>query len=209
MVNAIALRAPGSTAAEHDLLRVQLQEGQSLRDLAEQHLGDPDLWAEILRMNGLTVGDVRPGIELTIPIGRIAAATRALDQALQQIQSATEQGARLFAPDQIARAISLRDAAVAQRKAGAWEAAAKLAGDGERRGGLGGRVAQRDAAAEALLSDRQGWVEGQRPQDLLWTERPLNTVLIEEEKVRTLSRSTARSPSATTAGCASTPTRRR
>ena len=30
---------------------------------------------------------------------------------------------------------------------------------------------QRDAAAEALLSDRQGWVEGQRPQELLWTDR--------------------------------------
>ena len=30
---------------------------------------------------------------------------------------------------------------------------------------------QRDATAEALLSDRQGSVEGQRPQDLLWTDR--------------------------------------
>ena len=185
--------APVTTAAEDDSLRVQLQEGQSLRDLAQQHLGDPDLWAEILRMNGLTVGDVRPGIELTIPIGRIAAANRALDQALQQIQSATEQGARLFAPDQIARAISLRDAAVAQRKAGAWEAAAKLAGEASASAeeALAAALAQRDAAAEALLSDRQGWVEGQQPQDLLWSERPLNAVLIEEEKVRTLSRSTA------------------
>jgi hypothetical protein len=99
--------------AAEDLLKIRLQEGQSLRDLAQEHLGDPDLWAEILRLNGLTVADVHPGIELEIPLGRIAAANRALDQALQRIQSATEQGARLFAAQQIAQAISLRDAALA------------------------------------------------------------------------------------------------
>jgi FecR protein/Glucodextranase, domain B len=189
----VALCPPAALAAEDDLLRIQLQEGQSLRDLAEQHLGDPDLWAEILRLNGLTVADVRPGIELAIPVGQVAAANRALDEALQRIQSATEQGARLFAAEQIAQAISLRDAAVAQRKAGEWDAAAKLATDAmaSAEEALAAALAQRDATAEALLSDRQGWVEGQRPQDLLWADRALNTVLIEEEKVRTLSRSTA------------------
>lgn len=40
----IARRAPATTAAEHDLLRVQRPEGQSLRDLPAQHVADPDLW---------------------------------------------------------------------------------------------------------------------------------------------------------------------
>ncbi len=56
---------------------------------------------------------------------------------------------------------------------------------------LASALAQRDAAAEALLSDRQGWVEGQRPEDVVWSDRDTNSILIEEEKVRTLSRSTA------------------
>ena len=47
----------------------------------------------------------------------------------------------------------------------------------------------RDAAAEARLSDREGSVEGRTPQDLVWTERDRDAVLIEEEKLRTLSRS--------------------
>ena len=189
----IGLHAREAIAAETDLLKVRLAEGQSLRELAAEHLGDPDLWGEILRSNGLSVGDVRPGIELAIPVGQVAAANRALDEALQRIQSATEQGARLFAAAEIAVAIRLRDAAVAKRKAGEWQAAAKLAGDATASAelALAAALAQRDATAEALLSDRQGWVEGQQPQDLVWTERPVNTVLIEEEKVRTLSRSTA------------------
>jgi class 3 adenylate cyclase len=38
------------------LLPVQLPEGQPVRDQAAQHLGEPDPWAEILRMDGLKVG---------------------------------------------------------------------------------------------------------------------------------------------------------
>ena len=76
---------------------------------------------------------------------------------------------------------------------GEWDEAARLANDAKvaAEEALASALAQRDATAEALLSDRQGSVEGQRPQDLLWTERPLDAILIEEEKVRTLSRSTA------------------
>ncbi|HET6518630.1 MAG TPA: FecR domain-containing protein, partial [Geminicoccaceae bacterium] len=97
------------------------------------------------------------------------------------------------APTLIGQAIQLRDSALGQRRAGDWEGAAELADNArltaER--ALEAALKQRDATAEALLSDRDGWVEGQRPQDLVWGDRPLNTVLIEQEKVRTLSRSTA------------------
>ncbi len=189
----LGLHAVAAIAANDELLTVRVKEGQSLRDLAQEHLGDPDLWADILRANGLAASDVHPGIELKIPVGQITASRRALGEALALIQKATEQGARLFAADQIAQAISLRDAALAKHKAGDWVAAAKLAGDAKVAAGLALAAAleQRDSTADALLSDRQGSVEGQRPQDLTWADRALNAILIEDEKVRTLSRSTA------------------
>ena len=194
LVILIALPAPTAIAAEDDLLRIQLQEGQSLRDLAEQHLGDPDLWAEILRANGLTVADVRPGIELTIPVGP----DRGRQPRASTRPCSASRAPPSRAPGCSRRSRSPRRSACATRpsrsaRPGEWDAAAELATDATASAeeALAAALGQRDAAAEALLSDRQGWVEGQRPQDLLWDERPLNAVLIEEEKVRTLSRSTA------------------
>ena len=194
LILGLPLAWPGSAAvAADDPIVVRLAEGQTLRDLAEQHLGDPDLWMEILRANNLAVSDVRPGIEIQIPASEIAAADRALQASLETIQKATLEGARLFAPDEIAQAIWLRDAALAHRKAGAWTDAARVATDASAAAekALASALGQRDAAAEALLSDRHGWVEGQRPEDVVWSDRDVNSVLIEEEKVRTLSRSTA------------------
>jgi FecR protein/Glucodextranase, domain B/LysM domain len=184
----------GALAQTGEVVTVRVEEGDTLRDLAAEHLGDPDLWTEILRVNGLdAITDVRPGLELKIPAGEVAQANRVLQAALEVIQQATEEGARLFAPDEIADAIRLHDQAVGQRKDSNWAAAMSLADLARVTASeaLALALEQRDTAAEALLSDRQGWVEGQRPRELLWTDRALNDILIEEEKVRTLSRSTA------------------
>jgi LysM domain len=78
----LGLHAAAAIAACDELLTVRVKEGQSLRDLAQQYLGDPDLWTEILRANGLALGDVHPGTELKIPAGQIAAANKALGEAL-------------------------------------------------------------------------------------------------------------------------------
>jgi hypothetical protein len=184
----------GALAQTGDVLTIRVEEGDTLRDLAAEHLGDPDLWTEILRVNGLdAITDVHPGLELKIPAAAVAQANRALEAALAVIQQATEEGARLFAPAEIAEAIRLRDQGMAERKDSRWAEAISLADQARVAASqaLARALEQRDTAAEALLSDRQGWVEGQRPQDLLWTDRALNDILIEEEKVRTLSRSTA------------------
>jgi nucleoid-associated protein YgaU len=190
----LCLTAPGAFAQTDDIFTVRVEEGVTLRDLAQEYLGDPDLWTEILRANELeAITDVVPGVELRIPVTQISRANRALLDALDVIQEATQEGARLFAPDEIAEAIRLRDQGVARRQEGQWDEAVKLA-DLSRMSAaqaLTLAIEQRDAAAEALLSDRQGWVEGQLPQDLVWSDRDLNAVLIEEEKVRTLSRSSA------------------
>jgi hypothetical protein len=189
----LLLQAQIITAGAQEI-KVRVQEGQSLRDIARTQLGDPDLWTEILQANGLTSpAEVRPGMELVVPAGEIADADRALNQALAKIQGATQQGARLFAPRQIERAIARYDEGVARRKAGEWTDAVAAAGEAERAAtaALQLAAASRDAAAEARLTDREGSVEGRTPQDLVWTDRERDAILIEEEKVRTLSRSSA------------------
>ena len=182
-------------AAEGEVVTVRLKEGQSLRDLAAEHLGDPDLWAEILRLNELSVGGRPPGHRAQDPgRARSPAANRALAESLSLIQQATEQGARLFAADRDRPGDPAARCCRGQaqgRRMGRGRAASPMTRKWPPRRRSRSALAQRDATAEALLSDRQGSVEGQRPQDLLWTDRPLDAILIEEEKVRTLSRSTA------------------
>jgi hypothetical protein len=188
----VALASGDALAA--DALKIRVQEGQSLRDIAQEHLGDPNLWTEILRANQLaSITDMHPGIELLIPTGAVAAATRALRKALATIQRATEEGARLFAPAEIEEGLRLYEEAVAGRRAGRWDEAARLADEATRAASEALVIAtkQRDAAAEARLSDREGWVEGRKPQELVWTDRVLDAVLIEAERVRTLSQSSA------------------
>jgi hypothetical protein len=190
----MCLSAPVALAQTDEILTVRVEEGVALRDLAQEYLGDPDLWTEILRANGLeAITDVVPGLELRIPVSQIARANRALLDALEVIQEATQEGARLFAPEEIADAIRLREQGMARRQESRWDEAVQLADQSRMAAAQALTLAleQRDAAAEALLSDRQGWVEGQRPQDLVWSDRERNAILIEEEKVRTLSRSTA------------------
>ena len=54
-----------------------------------------------------------------------------------------------------------------------------------------GRVqAQRNRAAEAIVSDVQGRVEGRAPTEPAWSGRELDDILVEFERVRTLSAST-------------------
>jgi hypothetical protein len=181
-------------AQDDGFLRVTITEDRTIRDVAEQYLGDSDLWPEILRASGLdSVVDLVPGQELLVPVDLITAADRALRVALVKIQDANEAGAQLFAPDLIADAIGYRDEALVQRGEGLWDETIEFANQSGVTAVEAQQVseANRDQAAEARLSDRQGRVEGQRPRELVWGERDLNAILIEEERVRTLSRSTA------------------
>ena len=70
----------GALAQTGEGLTVRVEEGDTLRALAAEHLGDPDLWTEILRANGLSaITDVHPGLELRIPAAEVAQANRALE----------------------------------------------------------------------------------------------------------------------------------
>lgn len=173
---------------------ISVREGDSLRQISQRYLGDPDLWPIILRANDLEdVTDLTGGQVLTLPVSEIQAAKQALAVSLTEIQSANHQGAQLFAPKLIEMAISYRNEALAKNNGGAWRETLSLANLSLTSATSARRVSteNRDKAAEARLSDRQGWVEGQRPEELLWSDRKLNAILREEEKIRTLSRSTA------------------
>jgi hypothetical protein len=188
-----SLIAPLS-AQDSEYLVVRLETDQNIRQVAEKYLDDPNLWPEILRASGLkSITELRPGITLRVPANEISTANKALVDALLQIQSANLAGAQLFAPENIGKAINLHDQALIKRTQRDWRTTRGLATESysEATVALQRSEKLRDQAAEALLSDRNGQVEGQRPQDLSWRGLQLRQILIEEEKVRTLSDSTA------------------
>ncbi|WP_204113592.1 FecR domain-containing protein [Shimia biformata] len=166
---------------------------ETLREFVRRHLNDPDLWPTVLRINQLaSPADLTPGAMLFMPVTQVALADGALLSSLQAIQSATAQGARLFAPIEIGEAIDSRDIAVQRREVGEWRdvidytelatARAQEAYDIS--------IKQRDRAAEALITDIHGNVEGRDPAEPAWSDRSLNDVLVEFERLRTLSNST-------------------
>ncbi len=175
-------------------LIVRLESEQTIRQIAERYLDDPNLWPEILQASGLnSITQLRPGITLRIPANEISTANKALVDALLQIQTANLAGAQIFAPLNIGKAIALHDEALTRRVQRNWTLTRGLATESfsEATVALEKSQALRDKAAEALVTDRQGNVEGQRPQDLAWRNLQIQTILIEEEKIRTLSDSTA------------------
>ena len=74
------LAAIGSASAQStdEYLKVTIGSDTTIRQVAEQYLSDPDLWPEILRSSGIaSIADLRPGMELSIPVNEISAANRA------------------------------------------------------------------------------------------------------------------------------------
>lgn len=178
----------------HAQVEVTFQSGSDLRDLANTYLGDADLWPRILEQNGLnSLEDLRSGTTLVLPVDAVAAARSAIAASLEKIQRANEIGAQIFAYDEIREAIEQHDEALVFEKQGDWTQALDFAVQAGNAANEAYVLAEknRNLAAEARLSDRQGWVEGKRPEQLGWEDRELNAALIEEEKIRTLSRSTA------------------
>lgn len=197
----LALTAPGPSPliAETDPMDAPMQvvrfgETDNIRDVVGQHLGDPDLWPTVLRLNRIaSPADLRPGAELQLPVRQVAAADQALLTSLTAIQKANAEGARIFAPTQIGSAIENRDTAIMRREEGEWRQVVDHAGLATEfaHEALDISLAQRDRAAEAVVSDVQGRVEGRAPAEPQWSGRDLDDILVEFERLRTLSSSTA------------------
>ena len=168
--------------------------GDTIRSVAERYLNDADLWPQILELSGVgSPADLRPGTELRVPVQQVAAADEALAFSLVAIQKATAEGARIFAPVEIGSAIESRDTAVGHREVGEWDEVVRYAGVAVDHADLALEIslAQRERAAEAIVSDAQGSVEGRTPDQPRWSPRDAQDVLVEFERVRTLSASTA------------------
>lgn len=191
--------APAPLVAETDPMDAPMQvvrygETDNIRDIVGQYLGDPDLWPTVLRLNRIaSPADLRPGAELHLPVRQVAAADDALLTSLSAIQQANAEGARIFAPVEIGNAIENRDAAIMRRVEGEWREVVDRAGLATEfaHEALDISVAQRDRSAEAVMSDVQGRVEGRAPAEPQWSGRDLNDILVEYERLRTLSSSTA------------------
>lgn len=177
-----------------DFVVVQVDPNIDLRETARKYLNNPDLWPIILRLNGLESIDGLSGIqELRLPTGPLSAAAAALKRSLEAIQQANTAGAQLFAPVLLVSAIELHDEALAEKKNGMYDASISLAGESINKAITAKTKSEenRDVEAEARLLDRQGRVEGQKAIETSWNERRLNAILSEQEKLRTLSDSTA------------------
>ncbi len=190
----LGYKATAQTAAlGAPLQKVAFSETDTIRGLVGQYLGDPDLWPTVLRINGIaSPAEVLPGMELLLPVRQVAAADAALAASLTAIQKANSEGARIFAPTEIGAAIENRESAVAQREFGEWRAvvdfseiATTFAAQA-----LEISIQQRDRSAEAVVSDVQGDVEGRAPAEPRWSGRDMNDILVEFERLRTLSNST-------------------
>ncbi len=184
-------------AAEHtSVITVRVEENQSIRDISEKYLSDPNLWEDVLLANGMNRDEadkVRPGMLLHIPVRAISLAHGELENSKILIGQATQNGAKIFAPDIIIRAINLRDAALEKRTAGEWAECTKLAKSSaaEANNALKVSVENQDVQADAVVDYQQGNVQRRKPSDNLWKDVSLYDILVEGEKVRTLSESYA------------------
>ncbi|MEP2533299.1 FecR domain-containing protein [Shimia sp.] len=173
--------------------QVRYSGDETLREFVAKYLNDPDLWPAVLKINQMaSPADLTPGTVLEMPVRQVAAADSALMTSLVAIQKATAEGARLFAPNEIGSAINDRETAVVHRGEGEWREVVAFSGSATVAAteAFDIAVAQRDKAAEALITDIHGDVEGRDPAEAAWSDRSLNDILVEFERLRTLSNST-------------------
>lgn len=190
----VLLLLPATTWAVPDTLTIRFEAGQNIRELAGKHLANPDLWPDILYANGLqAVHQIQPGMHLKIPVKVILAVENTLGTAKQIIQTATSKGARVMAAKTIGAAIQHQADALNQRRTGAWDQAlaeARRAVE-QARLALAETERQRNQPLEALLEEARGTVERRPPGAWGWRGASKNTVLVEQERLRTLSNSHA------------------
>ncbi|NQS97447.1 MAG: FecR domain-containing protein [candidate division Zixibacteria bacterium] len=186
---------PNSSWAQiGDTLTITVKADQSIREIAEEYLGDPDLWRDILRANNVnSAADIEAGMTLNIPVKSISRANNELKKALELTQAVDEAGAKIFAAAIIDSAINLRNQAIEARKAGDWDGSFRLARLSTAAGQHAYEIclANKEVAGQATVHYRQGTVQNRTPSDLMWNSVVIGAILIEEEKVRTLSKSFA------------------
>lgn len=176
-----------------DELVVRIEQNQGIREIAKKYLGDPNLWEDLLYANGLRSHELRPGMKLRIPVKDISGAIRKLEESNESISRANIAGAIIFAPEVISEAIELRNSAIEKRKAGLWSECGDLAGSALKKAVEAMKICdtKKNVPAEAILDNLKGEVHRQKPSDNIWHDVSRNQILMEGEKIRTMSQSYA------------------
>ena len=173
---------------------IQVRPGQTIQDIATEYLGDAALWQSVLDHNGLSRPEqVVPWMQLRIPATGMAMAALAINQAQAELSLATQAGGRLFAGgllDQSKQKLDEAQAALVSRE---YAQARQLADMAYKLAQQARRVATSasNVAVQAVLQDFTGVVETQRPDELAWKRAELRMRLVEGERIRTLSNSSA------------------
>jgi uncharacterized protein YfaP (DUF2135 family) len=175
-------------------ITVTFKASDNVRDLAQTHLNNPDLWPDILAANGLqAVHELKPGMSLKIPVQIILRVEKTVQSAQSVIQQASRNGARILAPAPINEAIQRLAEALTARRQGEWKNAADYAVQALKQAdaALAETVKQRNQPLEARLEEVIGTVENRPPGAWAWKKAKKGQVLAEQEKLRTLSNSSA------------------
>ncbi len=173
---------------------IKVAANQNIRDIAKKYLDNPDLWVDILRANNISsAAELKAGMTLKIPVESITRATKELEKARSTIQTADKSGAKIFAPSTIDSAVALRNRAIEKRKSGDWDDCFILAKKSTAAANRAYKVclSKQDVPGQAKLHYKLGSVQSRKPADAIWKGATKGDVLIERDKVRTLSRSYA------------------
>ena len=167
---------------------------KTLRQIAKEYLNDSNLWEEILKVNGLkSITELKNGMVLTLPEDIVTKSEEEISKALNLIQAATTEGARIFTPSLINEAIELRNKAISERLVKNWQNSLDYAIQSQNisKKARTESINQNDVSVQAILSDRRGTVQDKREESLVWNDTPENSSLNENQKIRTLSESFA------------------
>ena len=168
--------------------------GLNIRSLAENLLGNPNLWQVILTFNNIkSINELKEGKKLIIPQGEILAIINKFSNTEKLISSAISEGAKIFAADDINMALSLLSKGILARTENDWDNAVKLVGDAEQyaKSAKNKTLKIRDQSADAILSKKQGTVQLKKPTLPKWSNAVLFSKLYEQDFTRTLSKSFA------------------
>ena len=176
---------PGTGAA----VEVVIDEGTTLRGLAETYLDDPDAWRTILTYNGFDhPGSLRPGMRLTIPVELFREVDETLEAARRTARDARMTGAGVLAREAMDGANGRIDEALARKRrgdlAGARESAKAALDSAET--ALAEARERRIQSVTAVLAQKQGTVQSRKPREPVWLEAVIDQHLREQERLRTL-----------------------
>jgi hypothetical protein len=181
----INAQAPGD-------IQATIESNESLRSLAKEYLGESNDWEILLYYNGLkSTDELKTGQRLWIPVRQYKELTRSIDDCQNTIVAANAQGAGVLAPLKIEKAIVDLNGSIRLKKEGNLASAQKAADQAlaEAKSALAETKEKRMQSITAVLAEKRGTVQYRQNDALNWKDAALKQELIEQDRLRTLSRS--------------------